>query len=55
MQNSLAIDWGDRRLEFIDETYINAAGTKGYISCPGRLWKNDFSYVETKQESVQPV
>jgi hypothetical protein len=55
MQNSLAIDWGDCRVEFFVKTYINAAGIEGYIPCQGRLWKKGFSYVKTKQESVQPV
>jgi hypothetical protein len=55
MQNSLATDWGDRQVEFFGITYINAAGILGYIPCQGRLWKKGFSYVETKQESIQPV
>jgi hypothetical protein len=53
MQNSLAIDWGDCQAEFFGKTYINAAGIEGYIPCWGQLRKKGFSYVETKQESVQ--
>jgi hypothetical protein len=53
MQNSLAIDCGDCQVEFFGKTYINAAGTEGSIPCWGRLWKKGFSYIETKQESVQ--
>jgi hypothetical protein len=55
MKNAPAIDRGDQRAEFFSKTYINAAGTEGSIPLPGLIVGNFFSYIETKQESVQLV